>query len=314
MDRSEFPFLGFGVGLRRPHYAHVLASRSGRSHRRHREHIRGRSGSGGGVDWFEIISENFMVEGGRPLEVLDAVRDRYPIAMHGVSLSIGSTDRLSRDYLSALAKLAHRVRPAWISDHLCWTGVGGRNLHDLLPLPFNDEAVAHVAARIRRVQDVIERRIAIENVSSYMTYRCSTMTEWQFLAAVAAEADCAILLDINNVFVSAFNHGFSAEEYIDSIPPERVAQFHLAGHSDRGAYLLDSHDAPICEEVWKLYRRAVLRFGSVSTLIEWDDKIPKFEALAAAANRARRIYEEIRNLTQGRSGNAADAERRRRVA
>ncbi|HUY27626.1 MAG TPA: DUF692 domain-containing protein [Candidatus Binataceae bacterium] len=272
MKRSAFPFLGFGVGLRRQHYAEVIENRPA-------------------MDWFEVISENYLVPGGRPLEVLDAVRERYPIAMHGVSLSIGSTDALNRKYLRELRKLARRAEPAWISDHLCWTAVGGRNLHDLLPLPYNGDVVRHVAARIRRVQDALERHILVENVSSYLTFRDSVMTEWDFITAVAEEADCGILLDINNIYVSAFNHKFSAERYIDAIPPERVVQYHLAGHSDHGAYLLDTHDHPVRDEVWTLYERAVRRFGAVSTLVEWDDNIPEFAVLAKAADRARRIYQ-----------------------
>ena len=231
-----------------------------------------------------------MVEGGRALEVLAAVRDRHPIVMHGVSLSIGSTDALNRNYLRELRALARRFEPAWISDHLCWTGVGGHNLHDLLPLPYTEEVVRHVSARIRRVQDILERHILIENVSSYMSFRDSTLSEWEFLRAVAEEADCGILLDINNIFVSAFNHRFSAQEYIDAIPVERVVQYHLAGHSDHGTHLLDTHDHPIRDEVWSLYEHAVRRFGAVSTLIEWDDNIPEFRVLAEAAERARQIY------------------------
>ncbi|HVA82111.1 MAG TPA: DUF692 domain-containing protein [Candidatus Binataceae bacterium] len=272
MKRSAFPFLGFGVGLRRQHYAEVVDNRPV-------------------MDWFEVISENYLVPGGRPLEVLDAVRERYPIAMHGVSLSIGSTDAPNRKYLRELRELARRAEPAWISDHLCWTGVGGRNLHDLLPLPYNGDVVRHVAARIRRVQDALERHILVENVSSYLTFRASVMTEWEFISAVAEEADCGILLDINNIHVSAFNHKFSAEQYIDAIPRERVVQYHLAGHSDHGAYLLDTHDHPVRDEVWTLYERAVRRFGAVSTLVEWDDNIPEFAVLAETAERARRIHQ-----------------------
>jgi len=274
MNRADFPFLGFGVGLRRPHYAHIIDARPR-------------------IDWFEVISENFMVPGGRPLQVLEAVRANYPIVLHGVSLSIGSTDPLNRGYLRELRDLARRFEPAWISDHLCWTGVGGRNLHDLLPLPYTGETVRHVAARIREVQDFLGRRILIENVSSYLQFTDSNLTEWQFLAAVADEADCAILLDVNNIFVSAFNHGFDAHTYIDSVPVGRVAQFHLAGHSDHGTHLLDTHDHPIRGEVWALYERAVRRFGNVAALIEWDDNIPEFDVLAAAADRARAIHSSV---------------------
>jgi uncharacterized protein len=239
------------------------------------------------MDWFEVISENFMVAGGRPLEVIDGVREHYPLVMHGVSLSIGSTDPLNLTYLRDLRALAKRIEPAWISDHLCWTGVGGRNLHDLLPLPYTEEAVQHTARRIRDVQDFLGRRLLVENVSSYMTYAHSRLTEWEFLAAVAEEADCAILLDINNIFVNAFNHRFDAHRYIDAVPAERVVQFHLAGHADHGSYLLDTHDHPVRSEVWELYEYAVQRLGAVSTLIEWDDNIPEFAVLAATAAEAR---------------------------
>jgi len=269
MNRLDFAPLGFGVGLRRPHYEPILDAHPT-------------------MDWFEVISENFMVEGGRPLQILEDVRAHYPIVMHGVSLSIGSSDPLNRTYLDALRSAACRFEPAWVSDHLCWTGVGGRNLHDLLPLPYTEETVRHVAERIRQVQEILERRILIENVSSYMEFRSSRLEEWEFLTAVAEEADCAILLDINNIFVNAFNHRFDALRYIDAVPADRVAQFHLAGHSDHGSYLLDSHDHPIRAEVWALYQHAVRRFGRVPTLIEWDDNIPDFEVLAAAAAEARR--------------------------
>jgi len=269
MNRADFASLGFGVGLRRPHYSHVLQTRPK-------------------MDWFEAISENFMVDGGRPLEVLEGVRNNYPIVLHGVSLSIGSADPLNRDYLRKLAALARRFEPAWISDHLCWTGIGGRNVHDLLPLPYTEEAVSHVASRVRQVQEMLGRHILLENVSSYLTFAHSTLSEWEFLSAVAEEADCAILLDINNIYVSAFNHGFEAERYLEAVPAERVVQFHLAGHSDHGSYLLDTHDHPVCEAVWALYEKAVRRFGPAATLIEWDDHIPDFATLAAAADQARR--------------------------
>jgi uncharacterized protein (UPF0276 family) len=240
------------------------------------------------MDWFEVISENFMVAGGRPLEVLERVREHYPVVLHGVSLSIGSTDPLNREYLKQLSSLAERFQPAWISDHLCWTGVGGHNLHDLLPLPYTEEALRHVVRRIRIVQEILARPILIENVSSYMEFTSSTLTEWEFLAAVAEEADCGILLDINNIYVSAFNHRFDPLTYIDAVPIERVVQFHMAGHSDHGTYLLDTHDHPVREEVWSLYEYAVRRFGEVSTLIEWDDNIPEFPELAATVEEARR--------------------------
>ncbi len=268
MDRSDFPPLGYGVGLRRPHYAHVIEARPR-------------------IDWFEIISENFMVDGGRPLEVLAAVRRDYPIVMHGVSLSIGSCDPLNHDYLRSLRELARRFEPAWVSDHLCWTGVGGHNLHDLIPLPFNEPALGHVVKRVRTVQEALGRPILLENISSYMTYRASTIPEWEFIAAVAEQAGCGILLDINNIHVTAFNQGFDPMRYIDAIPARRVAQFHLAGYSDHGGYLLDAHDHPVSDAVWRLYEYAVRRMGPVATLIEWDDRIPPFEALTAAADEAR---------------------------
>jgi uncharacterized protein len=271
MKRSDFPMLGYGVGLRRQHYAQILEQRPK-------------------VDWFEAISENFMVAGGRAIEVLEALRADYPIAMHGVSMSIGSTDPLNRNYLRQLRDLARRFEPAWISDHLCWTGVGGHNLHDLLPLPYTQEAVRHVVTRIRQVQETLERPILIENVSSYMAFADSTMTEWDFISTIANEADCGILLDINNIFVSAFNHRFDPNEYVDAVPTDRVVQYHLAGHSDHGTHLLDTHDNPVRDEVWALYRRAARRFGAVSALVEWDDNIPEFAELAAIADRARDIF------------------------
>jgi len=278
MNRSNFASLGFGVGLRRCHYTQILD-----------EHPP--------MDWFEAISENFMVAGGRPLQVLEGVRSHYPIVMHGVSLSIGSVDPLNLEYLKQLSAIAHRFEPAWVSDHLCWTSVGGHNLHDLLPLPYTEETVRHVAGRIRQVQEILERTILIENISSYMEFTSSRLSEWEFLSAVACEADCAILLDINNIFVNAFNHGFDPVRYIDSVPAERVIQFHLAGHSDHGTYLLDTHDHPIRSEVWTLYEHATRRFGRVPTLIEWDDSIPEFEVLAATADEACRRCEVV--LRQG---------------
>jgi uncharacterized protein (UPF0276 family) len=213
--------------------------------------------------------------------------------MHGVSLGIGSVDPLDDDYLDALATLADRVEPRWISDHLCWTGVDARNLHDLMPLPYTDEAVAHVAARVRRVQDRLGRRIALENVSSYIAFTADSMTEAEFLVAIAEEADCGILLDVNNVYVSAHNHHLDAATYIDSIPAERVFQIHLAGHSEAGELLIDTHDHPVRDEVWVLFERAVERIGPVSTLIEWDDRIPPYETLIEEAERARAILDRI---------------------
>ena len=252
-----------------------------------------------------------MVAGGRPLEVIDRLREHYPLVMHGVSLSIGSTDALNRSYLRDLQVLARRIEPAWISDHLCWTGVGGHNLHDLLPMPHTDEAVLHTARRIREVQDFLGRRILIENVSSYMTYAHSQLTEWEFLAAVADEADCAILLDINNIFVNSFNHRFDPRRYIDAVPADRVVQFHLAGHADHGTYLLDTHDHPVRAEVWELYEYAIARLGAVTTLVEWDDNIPEFAALAATAAEARERCDRAlpsRRIAADTTGNRPRAE------
>ena len=271
---SFLPHLGHGVGLRTVHYPHVL-ERTAR------------------VDWFEVISENFMIAGGRPLQILEKARELAPVVLHGVSLNIGGTDPLRKDYLSELESLIRRFTPVWVSDHLCWGAIGGRFAHDLLPLPYTEEAVRHVAARIRQVQDRLGRRILIENVSSYITYSISSMPEWVFLSAVAEEADCGILLDVNNIYVSAVNHGFSPLEYLSGVSAERVGQIHLAGHSSQGNLLIDTHDHPVPTPVWQLYREAVRRFGAVSTLVEWDDQIPSFDELIAEANRARAIESEV---------------------
>jgi uncharacterized protein (UPF0276 family) len=274
----EAPYLGVGVGLRPPHYAEVLER-----------------GARGGlhVDWLEVISENFMVPGGRPRRILREVRALLPVALHGVSLNVGSVDPLDDAYLGELDALARRVEPAWISDHLCWTGVGGRQLHDLLPLPHAEAAVRHVAGRVARVQDRLGRRIALENVSSYVRFAADEMSEWEFLVAVAEAADCGILLDVNNAFVNACNHGFDARAFLDAIPPERVFQIHLAGHSRQGPLRIDTHDAHVCDEVWELFAHAAARLGRVSTLIEWDDAIPAFDVLAAEAARARAILDAV---------------------
>jgi uncharacterized protein len=262
------PYLGHGVGLRPKHYPQLW---DGTAH----------------VDWFEAISENYMVEGGRPLAALDRARALAPVVLHGVSLSIGSTDPLDAAYLTALQTLVARIEPAWISDHLCWNGVGGRYAHDLLPLPYTEEALEHVVHRVVAVQERLGRQILVENVSSYLTYTHATLSEWEFLGAVAERADCGLLLDVNNVYVSAANHGFDAEGYLAGLPVDRVGQVHLAGHTDMGRYLFDTHDGPVIEPVWGLYRQAVLRFGRVSTLVEWDDRIPALDVVCAEAERAR---------------------------
>jgi len=273
---TDAPFLGVGVGLRPKHYASILAENEPRAL---------------GVDFFEALSENYMVPGGRPLRVLAEVRARFPIALHGVSLNIGSADPLRESYLDELKALAQRFEPAILSDHLCWTGVDGRNLHDLVPLPYTEAALRHVAERVLRVQDHLGRRLALENVSSYFAYAEDAMPEWEFLARIAERADCGILLDVNNIFVSAHNHGFDPLDYLAGIPSERVFQIHLAGHSQEGELLIDTHDHPVREEVWSLYEAALRRTGPVSTLIEWDDRIPEFHELAAEAARARAILE-----------------------
>jgi uncharacterized protein (UPF0276 family) len=260
--------LGLGVGLRSVHYTHIL------------EHWPA-------VDWFEIISENYMDSGGRPRYILDQVAERYPIVMHGVSLSIGSTEPLDFEYLGKLKRLADATGARWVSDHLCWTGVLGLNSHDLLPVPLNEETLAHVVGRIRTVQDVLERRLTLENPSSYLTFASSTMAEWEFLSRMAAEADCGLLLDVNNVFVSSVNHDFDPVEYIRSVPHERVVQFHLAGHTDCGTHRIDTHDSQVIDPVWELYRLAHQLTGGASTLLEWDAKIPEFPVMHAEVLKAK---------------------------
>lgn len=281
-------YLGFGLGLRTDHYQYVLE---------HQPQI----------DWFEVNSENFLVAGGKPRYYLNAIRDRYAIVMHGVSLSIGSADPIDQNYLREIKALADEVQPAWVSDHLCWTSFNGINSHDLLPLPYNEEAIRHVAARVRFVQDFLNRQILLENVSSYLTYTVSEMEEWEFLNEIAERADCKILLDINNIFVSARNHGFSPDRYVEAIAPSRVQQFHLAGHSDYGEYVIDTHDHDVPDPVWELYRRALRRFGPVSTLIERDDNIPPFPELQAELETAKRIAaEEIPELHSNRIDKCAN--------
>ncbi len=278
---SGLPDLGHGVGLRREHFERVLAGPTR-------------------VDWFEVISENFMVKGGRPLHVLERVRRDYPVVLHGVSLSIGTTDPLDRDYLDRLRELASWVEPAWVSDHLCWTGVGGHNAHDLLPLPYTEEALDHVVARVGAVQEHLGRRIALENVSTYLSFASSTLSEWEFLVQLATRADCGILLDVNNVYVSAANQGFDPRTYLEAVPPERVWQVHLAGHTDRGSHLLDTHSRCVCEEVWELYRFATRRIGAVASLVEWDEDIPEWDSLEDESLRAREVRREA--LADSRMG------------
>ena len=273
-ERSR-PYLGFGLGLRPQHYADLLERPDDAPDPR--------------VDWFEIISENYMSAGGRPLINLDRVRERYPMVMHGVSLSIGSVDPLDRDYLDSLKALAERVDPAWISDHLCWTGVDGVNLHDLLPLPYTEEALAHVVDRIGQVQDHLGRRIALENASTYVTFTHSEMSEWDFLAEMAKRADCDLLLDVNNIFVSGFNHGFDPIDFIEGLPAERIVQIHLAGHEHNETHIVDTHDAPVIEAVWSLYGEAISRLGPITTMIERDADIPPLADMETELDRARTI-------------------------
>jgi uncharacterized protein len=267
------PLSGFGLGLRTEHYAEFSRERPA-------------------VDWLEIISENYLVPGGKPLQHLDRLRADFPMVMHGVSLSIGSTDPLDLDYLRELKALAKRVQPAWVSDHLCWTGVDHHNLHDLLPLPYTEEALRHVAGRVMQVQETLGRRILLENVSSYVAFAGDEMHEWEFIAELARRADCELLLDVNNVYVSSVNHGFDAHAFIDAMPRERVRQIHLAGHEDHGDHLIDTHDHPVCDAVWALYAYTTRRLGPVPAMIERDDHIPPLADLLAELDHARAVQRE----------------------
>ena len=264
------PNLGFGVGLRAAHYDHLLTHWPA-------------------VDWFEVISENFMDSRGRPRHVLEQIVARYPVVAHGVSLSIGSADPLDRDYLARLKRFVDEVGPVWVSDHVCWTGVAGLNTHELVPIPFTEEALAHVVQRIAIVQEILERRIVLENPSSYVTYVDSTMTEWEFLSRMATEADCGLLLDVANVRVSSVNHDFDAVEYLRALPHERIVQMHLAGHAERATHIVDTHDRPVADAVWELYAIASDLTGGVSTLIEWDERLPPFPEVHAEVLKARRF-------------------------
>ena len=265
--------IGFGLGLRPEHYEEIAANP-------------------GRVGWFEALSENYMVPGGRPMHWLDRIRRDHPMALHGVSLSIGSIDPLDDGYLTDLKALADRVQPLWISDHLCFTGLRGTNMHDLLPLPYTEEALNHVAERVSRVQDRLGRRLVLENVSSYVTYAASELSEWDFIAELSRRADCEILLDVNNVYVSAFNHEFDARAFLRAMPRERVRQFHLAGHTHKGSHIIDTHDHPIVPDVWALYAEAVKLFPDVPTMIERDADIPPYEELLAELDVARRVGSE----------------------
>ena len=271
---------GFGLGLRTEHLADFHPQRPA------------------GVDWLEIISENFMVPGGKPLHHLDRIRADWPLVMHGVSLSIGGTDALDADYLRDLHALARRVQPAWVSDHLCWTGVQGRNLHDLLPLPLTEAALRHVASRVGQVQDLLGRRLVLENVSSYVRFAADEMSEHDFISALASRADCLLLLDVNNVYVNSVNHGFDARNYINTLPAERVVQIHLAGHSaGPDGLLIDTHDAPVCPAVWDLYAHTLRTVGWRPTMIERDDHIPALADLVAELHLARCIAADVATET-----------------
>jgi hypothetical protein len=268
MNRFGLADLGIGIGLRTTHFGEILAGEPA-------------------VDWFEVLSENFTDTGGRPLHVLDRVAERHPVALHGVSLSIGSTDPLDRAYLRKLKTLAGRTRARWVSDHLCWTGVLGKNTHDLLPLPYDEATLRHVARRVKQVQDELERPLVLENPSTYLAFARSTMPEWEFLARLCDDSGCGLLLDVNNVYVSGFNHGFDPRQYVDAIPADRVVQVHLAGHTNHGTHILDTHDGPAIEAVWDLYARLCARTGPVSTLFEWDASIPPLADVRAEAEKAR---------------------------
>ena len=274
MNTPQDGFLGYGLGLRPQHFPAILQETSARVP---------------GIDWFEAISENYIRTGGPPMRNLERVRDLYPVILHGVSLSIGAPDPLDTDYLSGLKALIGRIEPEWISDHLCWTGAHGVNLHDLLPMPFTEEAVAHTASRVAQVQDFLGQRILLENVSSYVTFETSEMSEAEFLAEVVKRADCDILLDVNNIYVTGFNHGFDPVTYLDHVDGDRVRQIHLAGHQNNGDHIVDTHDHPVCDPVWDLYAETVRRIGVKPTMIERDDDIPDLPDLVDELNRARAI-------------------------
>lgn len=282
MIQPDSADLGVGVGLRVPHYAAILAERPD-------------------VDFFEIISENFMVEGGKPIHHLERVLENYRVVQHGVSLGIAGPDEPNRAYLEQLKRLVQRTKTPWVSDHFCWSGAGGAHLHDLLPIPYTPEAVKRVAERARMIQDFLEVPFALENTSSYLTYRSSTLSEWEFIAEIAERADIGLLFDVNNVYVSAYNHGFDAETFVRSVPHERILQIHLAGHTNLGRYIIDTHRGAVSESVFDLYRQTIALAGPVTTLIEWDDEIPELSVLLAEAERARHVRNEGLALRDGRA-------------
>lgn len=273
MTNSRWPAVGCGAGLRNKHYSFILSEWPK-------------------IDWFEAVTENFMDTGGKPLQVLTDIRKHYPVALHGVSMSIGTTDPPDRHYLDQLKSLIHRIDPFVVSDHLCWTGAGGDNLHDLLPLPFTEEAIAHVVERVGQVQESLNRKILLENISTYVTYKHSVIPEWEFLVEVARRSGCGILLDLNNIYVNSVNHLFDPLDYLKAVPGEWVGQFHLAGHTDKGGYLFDTHSAAVVEKVWTIFQQALDLYGPVSTLIEWDEAIPDFARLSQEVEKARVYYEQ----------------------
>lgn len=268
----------FGLGLRTQHYNDFLDKPQP-------------------VDWLEVISDNYMIDGGKPLAILDKIRADYPMAMHGVSMSVGAVDGLNESYLRKLKKLEQRIEPMWVSDHLCWTGVHGRNMHDLLPLPFTREALRVIKRNVEQAQEVLQRPLVLENVSSYVEFKSSEMSEWEFLTEVCQSTGCKLLLDINNIYVSAFNHSFSPTSFIEGVPADSVMQFHLAGYQDNGDHLIDTHDHPVCDGVWDLYRQALLHFGYVPTMIERDDNVPLLTELLAELDMARVIVQDTLNTS-----------------
>lgn len=270
---NGFTDYGVGVGLRVAHYSHILA----------RKPV---------VDWFEIISENFMVDGGRPLHILDQILEQYRVVQHGVSMYFGSAEPLNREHLKKLKRLVKRTHTPWLTDHLCWGSVDGRYTHDLLPMPYTFAAAKVAARKIRNARDFLETPIAVENVSSYAEFQASEMTEWEFLSEVVDRADCGILLDVNNIYVSSRNHGFDPFDYLNFIPPERVAQIHIAGHTKYRKYILDTHDHPVIDPVWKLYAHAIRLAGKTATLLEWDARIPSFNEVHREALKANRFIEQ----------------------
>ena len=271
---NNFTDYGIGIGLRVPHYDHILSRKPA-------------------VDWFEIISENFMGDGGRPLKVLDQILEQYRVVQHGVSMYFGSSDKLNREHLKKIKRLVKRTKTPWLSDHLCWGSVDGRYTHDLLPMPYTFTAAKLTAQRIREARDFLEVPICVENVSSYAEFHVSEMTEWEFLNEVVESADCGILLDVNNIYVSSKNHSFNPLDYVNGIPAQRVAQVHIAGHSTFQKYILDTHDHPVIDPVWKLYERAIQRTGRTATLLEWDDRIPSFDEVHGEALKANQFLKRV---------------------